>query len=508
MQDYYIGKEWNEKRRRFGRRTITYDLSAHANMIAPTGGFKGASNEIPNLLRLTGVSVASFDTGQNYFVTHRWRGSVSQIALLDPFNHCGPDEGFNPLLSVHSYEDAESIGECLQDKQPDAHEPMWQDRSADFLGGLCWLEVTEAKAEGRTPTLEHVFGMVSGDYTKAAKRMVESGSYELATCGGQFLQDNRTIQGFIAHGITSMKWMRSEAMRRSLSVPKGIDWARLKGPDPLTVYTVLDADKLVTVGPGYLRLVSVCALNTLYRLGKQQGLTTIFMMSEMAQLGRLKPVLAALGHGRKHGIRLAPMVWQDKGQISRTYGKDGESTVLGNSGCLFAFAPGPGDNDTAEFLSKTAGSYFAVSQSASDDPQTGAVRVTINEHQERLWTPEMIRDLPDCHGLVWRKKKEGEANTGTRPQPVVCPPYWELDECDGKYDPDPYHPGPYPVVFGRKRPVGKMTGIAAALVALMIGAAAIFAAIESSHVLDHKQAAGETHRRVPHQWTTQAAARH
>jgi type IV secretory pathway TraG/TraD family ATPase VirD4 len=496
MQDYYIGKKWNVKRRRIGRRMVTYDLRAHATMMAATGGFKGASNEIPNLLRLTGVSVVSFDTGQNYFVTHRWRSTVSQLALVDPFNHCGPDIGFNPLLSVHSYDDAVSIGDCLQEVPPDAREPMWPEGAADFIGGLVWLEVTEAKAEGRTPTLENVFGMLTGDYTNAAKRMVESGDFKLASCGGRFTQDHRTNQGFIAHAISSLRWLRSDAMRRSLSVPKGIDWTRLKGPEPLTAYVVLDADKLETVGPGYLRLVSVCALNTLYRLGKQPGLTTIFMMSEMAQLGRLKPVLAALGHGRKHGIRLAPMVWQDKGQISRTYGEKGESTVLGNSGCLLAFAPGPCDVDTAEFLSKSAGSYFTVSHSVSDDPQTGGLRDTLGEREERLWTPDMIRDLPDCHGLVWRKKSK-ERNTGARPQPVVCPPYWELPECDGKYDPDPHHPGPYPVVFGRPRKVGKVTGIAAALAALVIGAAAIFAAVASSHAVDHRPVAGHARPASP-----------
>ena len=494
MDDLYIGYRWNSRTGRFGGPPLTYDLGGHQTLLAPTAGFKGASFEIPNLLRLTGASAVSFDpTGQNYFVTHRWRSTVSQIALLDPFNLCGPDEGFNPLLSVENYDDAASIGECLQEVRADLREPLWEESSADFLTGLVWLEVREAKAEGRTPTLENVFGMLTGDYTKAAKRMVESGDYQLASCGARFTQDNRTNQGIIAHAIASTRWLRSEAMRRSLSVAKGIDWARLKGPDPLTVYAVLDADKLVTVGPGWLRLVTVCAINTLYRLGKQKGLKTVFMLSEMAQLGHLKPVLSALGQGRKYGLRFAPMVWQDKGQIARIYGEHGESTVIGNSGCLLAFAPGPCDVTTDEFLSKAAGSYFAMSRSASDDPQTGQVRETIGEHQERLWTPEAIRSLPKCHGLVWKTE------TGARPQPVACPPYWELPECDGKYDPDPYHPGPYPVVFGRPRKIGKATGIAAVLLALIIGAASIFAAVASSHALDHQPVREQhTHRGAAH----------
>jgi len=487
---FYLGRKWNPEKRRFGRGEVTYDLRSHQTLLAPTGGFKGASFEIPNLLRLTGVSLVSLDpTGQNYFVTRRWRSTVSDITLLDPFNLCGPDAGFNPLAWVQSFDDAAAIGECLQEIKEDAREPIFQESSADFLTGLCWLEVCEAKAEDRTPTLQNVFGLLNGDYTKAAKRMVESGNFELASCGGRFTENHRTNQGIIATAAASTRWLRSEAMRRSLSVEKGIDWRRLKGPKPLTVYVVLPADKLVTVGPGWLRLVTVCAINTLYRLGTGEGLHTVFMLSEMARLGHLKPVLSALGDGRKYGIRFAPMVWQDMGQIKRVYGEHGATTIIGNSGCLLAFAPGPCDIETAEFLSKSAGSVVGSRLSASDDPQGGPTRITIGEHEERSWSPDRIRDLPECHGLVWK-------TNNAKPQPIVCPPYWELDECRGKFDRDPYHPGPYPVVFGRPRSIGRSAGrVMAGLLALVIAA--------SSYALDHKPAI----ERPAHHQTTHPARR-
>jgi hypothetical protein len=274
-----------------------------------------------------------------------------------------------------------------------------------------------------------------GDYTAAAKRMVATGDFQLASCGARFTVDNRTNQGVVATAVASCRWLRSDAMRRSLSVAKGIDWARLKGLRPLTVYAVLDADKLETVGPGWLRLVTVCALNTLYRLGKQKGLTTLFMLSEMAQLGHLKPVLSALGRGRKYGVRLGPMVWQDMGRISRVYGEHGATTIIGDSGCVFAFAPGPVDNETAGFLSKAAGFYAVRSLSAVDDPQGGGTRVTLSEAMQPLWSPEAIRSIPQFHGLVWQA---GDA----KPRPVYCPPYWDKvlnPDLQGRYDADPYH---------------------------------------------------------------------
>jgi hypothetical protein len=71
--------------------------------------------------------------------------------------------------------------------------------------------------------------------------------------------------------------------------------ARLHGPKLVSLFVILDADKLATFG-GWLRLVVVSSLNTLYRLSG--GLHTVFMLSEFAQLGKMQPVIAALGEGR------------------------------------------------------------------------------------------------------------------------------------------------------------------------------------------------------------------
>jgi type IV secretory pathway TraG/TraD family ATPase VirD4 len=463
--EFYLGREWNPETGRTGD-AVYFDLGSHMTLQGPTACGKGVTLEIPNLLvdGLREVNIVSIDnTGQNRAVTGRWRSTFSDVVDLTPFGlHGFKDAGCNPLLSVKSYEHAAAIGECLQVVKPDAREPLWEESAADFVGGLNSLEVGDAEAENRTPTLENVFGMLAGDYTAAAKRMVESGIYELASCGGRFTENNRTNQGIISTAISSMRWVRSATMRRSLSVPKekSIDWARLKtGPRPLSVFVTLGADKSY---PGWERLVMVSALNTLYQLGDVKGRTTVFMLSEMAGLSRLESVLAGLGQGRKYGIRFAPMVWQDIGQISRVYGEHGKTTVLGNSGCLFAFAPAPADNDTAEFLSLAAGSHAVPGLSVSDDPQGGGCRYSFSEREERLWSPEKIRRIPQFHGLVWRTGK-------VNPQPVYCPPYWEIPELRGRYDPDPYHSaGAVP----RKRQVGKVTALAALAAAAVIAGGA------------------------------------
>ena len=45
---------------------------------------------------------------------------------------------------------------------------------------------------------------------------------------------------------------------------------------------------------------------------------------------------------------------------------------------------------------------------------------------------DVIRQLPDFHALVW---KAGVS----QPQPVYCPPYWDIAACRRVARPDPYH---------------------------------------------------------------------
>jgi len=363
---------------------------------------------------------------------------------------------------VRGYVDAAAIGDCLQDMKAEVQDPVWQDNSADLLAGLCLWEIREAKRLRRTPTLEHVRGNLTGDLPAIAAKMVATGDFILASLAGRFTQDNRTIQSIVTTAAASTRWLLSEPMRRSLSVANGFDWARLRGPKPVTVFIVLPADKLETFA-GWLRIVIVSALNTLYRLGASE-LRTVFMLSEFAALGKLKPVISALGQGRKYGIRLAPMVLQDVGQLRSVYGTHNATTVLGNSGCLFAFAPAPCDNETARFLSESAGEHGVIGLGASDDPHGGGVRINVSERNEKLWPPEKIRSIPEFHGLMWK-------SGGGQPQPVWCPPYWEIPELKGRYDPDPYHPGS--TNSGRPRilrhVLRTMVGVALAAAAVIAG---------------------------------------
>src|SRR5271155_466574 len=97
-----LGHEWNiwKNGRKGGR--VVYDGERHLTLFGPNGSGKGVCLEIPNLLRLTGLSIVSIDPkGQNAAVTMKWRSKVSRVLVLNPFGVLGiPSTGFNPLARV------------------------------------------------------------------------------------------------------------------------------------------------------------------------------------------------------------------------------------------------------------------------------------------------------------------------------------------------------------------------------------------------------------------------
>ena len=449
MADWvYQGCEWNPGADAAPGRMVTYDLDAvaHGTIMAQTGAGKGAGVEIPNLCMngLRRVNVISQDpTGQNAKISWRWRSKFSDVEFLNPHGlHDLPDSGCNPMLSIESMEDAIAVGEAFEEVDHAAREKFFSESTQKLIGGVFLGVVRGARANKETPKVETAIKILMTDIEGFASAMALSGDYELEGLLSRYapkdgVQTNRTIEAIKQTAHNAAAWALSASMRKSLSVDKGIDWTRLKhGKRPMTVYLILAASKLgPSTGAPWLKLMNISALNTLYRLGGGGPRKTLFMMSEFAAIGRLNAVITGLTQARKYQVRFL-LVLQDTGQLESIYGKAAASTVIGNTGALLAFAPAPADNPTAEFLSLTGGTHWAVEPSISDDPQGGPARINYGLRERRIWSPDMVKSLPEYHALAWQ-------NGSAQPQPVVCPPYFtgELDHwIRGRYDADPYHP--------------------------------------------------------------------
>jgi type IV secretion system protein VirD4 len=466
-----LGNRWNPKSGRTGKR-VTYDLRSHQSMVAPTGAGKGVTVEIPNLLLgLRRMSVLSIDpSGQNAAVCAeaRRRGG-SDVKPLNPFNlHVTQypdlrDIGFNPLLMLpdpsapNFFEEAMALGDASISVEGDSqiHFPN------SARGLMTWLMMfVRAARSGDAAHLGLVRDLLTSDLQAVANAAVATGHPRIKSLAHKYTQKlSNELTSVVSTAETQTRWLLSDPMRESLS-SNGIDFGCLKD-SCTTVFLILPAGTELENHGVWLRICVVSALNALYRRGGE-GVPTLMMLSEFAQLGKVAPIKAAFGQARKYGVRLFPVL-QNWGQLVEIYGRDGTGTFIANSGCIIGFNPG-NDVETAEALSKMSDEHGEISINASDDPRApGGVHIGISEQRERVWSPGRIRQLPDFHALVW---KAG----WSQPQPVVCLPYWKVRACRRLARPDPYHPDSGKPLSGLGRAaIRGVAAMALGLVVLTIG---------------------------------------
>lgn len=486
MTKFYLGYPWDPKTGRVKSRPVTVDLTTrpHTSMTAPTGSFKGVSIEIVNLLTgLRDCSVFNIDSsGQNAAVCAEARRQMGhRFWPINPkhvhVRHY-PDlasRGHNPMDALDVKNSARflmrstAIAEAFDTTQRADGNSKFFDTGARMLGtGLIMYVKLRDGDKANLGTVRDLLteeeitdddGVPIKGLRYTAARAVATGHRATANLMARFTRDSRSNRDIISTLQNATRVLDDDDIRADLA-KSGTDYGTLKDV-PTTVMLIVPAGTEQQFLAPFVRLHVNAALDSIYARGDGAGLRVVFMLSEAAQIGRLDPLVAAIGQGRKYGISLAPIVWQDLNQAREVFGDNNAKTLLANSGCLFAFNPG-NDSDTSEFLSKLAGEHLVPGLNASDDPQHPD-RGNISPQRERLWSPEEIRSLPERHALVWRA---GEA----RPQTLYCPPYWDIKACRRVARIDPFHPQGMPPAAGRG-------GLRRTLRVMLAGALGLMAAV-------------------------------
>ena len=131
--------------------------------------------------------------------------------------------------------------------------------------------------------------------------------------------------------------------------------------NPMTVYLVLPADRLGTFGRWLRLLVQQSITMNARNIETEPKKPILFLLDEMAALGRLSMVEQAFGLMAGFGMQLWGIV-QDVSQLERIYDK-GWETFVGNSGVLQYL--GSRDVKTADYFSKLCGVSTIVKTSFS-----------------------------------------------------------------------------------------------------------------------------------------------
>jgi type IV secretion system protein VirD4 len=347
------------------RLPLQYTGDRHLLTIAPTRTGKGVSAIIPNLLQYTGSAVVIDPKGENAMITADRRGKGAagipglgqRVYVVDPWGVTGIKPArFNPLDWLRADDpDISENAMMLADSlvvSGDGKDPFWdQEAKALLMGVLLYVAVDEHENGQRTlGRVRDILVMDDDAFNAVLLTMAESENTIIAsTAARTSSKDGRLRANVIASLQSHTHFLDSPRIRESLSA-SDFRFEDLKAGG-MTVYLVLPADRIETFGRWLRVLIQQSITVNARNIGEQPDKPILFLLDEMAALGRLTMVAQAFGLMAGFGMQIWGIV-QDLSQLERIYGA-GWQTFIGNSGVLQYF--GSRDQKTAEYFSKLCG---------------------------------------------------------------------------------------------------------------------------------------------------------
>lgn len=353
-----------------GPQRLVYRGDRHLLTVAPTRTGKGVTAIVPNLLSYPGSAVVIDPKGENALITAARRGQGraglpglgQAVHVVDPWNITGgitglPVARFNPLDWIgqdrpNATENAMILAESIVPQRSGKGDSFWDDEARSLLVGLL-LHVALHPAEDGRRHLGRVRDLIVADERGLAElfaAMITGGDPVAASTAARTVSKEEKLRSNVLASLQShTHFLDSPAIRESLSATD-FRFEDLK-TRPSTVYLVLPADRLDAFGR-WLRLLIQQAITVNARnIAQKPAMPVLFLLDEMAALGRLAMVEQAFGLMAGFGLQLWGIV-QDTSQLKRIY-DDGWETFIGNAGVVQYF--GSRDHRTAEYFSKLCG---------------------------------------------------------------------------------------------------------------------------------------------------------
>jgi len=350
------------------RHPLHYAGDRHLLTVAPTRSGKGVSAIIPNLLTYEGSVIVIDPKGENARITAARRGNgdgarkipgmKQTLHVVDPWGITSlPASRFNPMDWLDPQdedisENAMMLADSIVTPRQGTLEPFWDEEAKALLMGLLlYVAIDEREKDNRTlGRVRDIISMGEDGFKEIMLQMVENENPIVYTTAERTISKEVKLRSNVLASLQShTHFLDSPRIRESLSV-SDFRFEDLK-TSRMTVYLVLPADRLDTFGR-WLRLLVQQAITVNARnVEVKPAKPILFLLDEMAALGRLTMVEQAFGLMAGFGMQLWGIV-QDLSQLDRIYDK-GWETFIGNSGVLQYF--GSRDQKTAEYFSKLCG---------------------------------------------------------------------------------------------------------------------------------------------------------
>jgi len=386
----------------------------HTSVFAPTGAGKGVSHIVPFLLTNPDSMVVLDYKGENFKLTAEVRRKMGhRVVCLDPFGMVGGKDTLNPLDTIggaddpNALDDIASMSKALVLRTGEEKEPHWNDLAETFIRAITGFIAAEADPDERNlQTLRPL--LCNKEKLEAASKLIQASvawGGGLSLLGHQLTHAGEREAGSILTTVNRhTSWMDSPQVVNNLKTSSFNPRDLCRGK--MTIYLVLHP-KYQTSHAALLRLW----IDTLMRVVISQGLSSRkvhVVLDEAASLGRMESIESALDKYRGYGIRLL-FFYQSIGQLKKNWPEGQETTLLSNTTqCFYGVA----DQQTAEFVSNSLGSYTQIVTSGGSS-RGGSTSRSTNENGtssssyssswngsdnwsqsgRRLLTPDEVRNL-------------------------------------------------------------------------------------------------------------------
>jgi len=341
---------------------LDYDGARHLLTVAPTRSGKGVSAIIPNLLSYQGSVFVIDPKGENAMVTSAQRRALGQeVYLLDPWTgRTGlPAARFNPLDWIKADDaDAAENAFILADSMVTAsgassgESKFWDDEAKALLSGLILYVATAAREEGNRHlgrVRDILLQDLDGFNATLSAMYEESHPVIKGTAARTAAKDPKLRSNVVTTTQAHTHFLDSPRIRESLSA-SDVRFEDLKAK-AISIFVILPADRLSTFDRWLRLLIQQAIAINARNIEHKPEKPILFILDEMANLGRLAMVEQAYSLMAGFGMTIWGIV-QDLSQLHQLYG-DGWQTFISNSGVIQYF--GSRDKMTAEYFSSLCG---------------------------------------------------------------------------------------------------------------------------------------------------------
>jgi type IV secretion system protein VirD4 len=425
-QGVYVGG-WREPTTR-RLHYLRHNGPEHVLAFAPTRSGKGVGLVIPTLLAWSESAVIYDIKGENWAKTAGFRSGRGHVCFKFSPVEIANGSRFNPLAEVRirtprDVSDAQNVADMIVRTGEDSpQERYWQDAAASITAGMILHVCYAAAAQGRVACLSDLAAVFTSPGQSFRETLAELENFphdpgypsEWRTSDGERTathpvvrkkvremldKEDKDFSGVLSTATTALTLYSDPlVVRNTLASDFTID-DLVNYERPVSLYLVVPPSDKIRLRP-LMRLIFTMIVNRLTERMDFEGSAQkrnrhrlLFMIDEFPSLKRMEVFADALSYMAGYGLK-AYLITQDIRQIVDEYGPN-ESIV---SNCHVRAAYAPNQYDTAELLSKMAGTKTVQKASFNFSgsrlaPIANHMSASVEQIERPLVTPDEVLRL-------------------------------------------------------------------------------------------------------------------